>query len=100
MGGASTKVSFLTEILALNEKYCPINLMIAFKAKKQETKEAFEQWNTDGDNKFLTFKEFDAGMKSLGITQERFIVNLCRHCPSSRHDGKYWKTYISKAFIG
>ena len=42
------------------------------KAKKQETKEAFEQWNTDGDDKFLTFKEFDAGMQSVGITQERF----------------------------
>ena len=50
---------------------------MVFKAKKQETKEAFDQWNTDGDNKFLTFKEFDAGMKSLGITQERFIVSLC-----------------------
>ena len=26
----------------------------------------------DGDDKFLTFKEFDAGMQSVGITQERF----------------------------
>jgi len=102
MGGASTKVSFLPEILALNEKYCPIILIMVFKAKKQETKEAFDQWNTDGDNKFLTFKEFDAGMKSLGITQERFIVSLCPHCPTSGHmgHGKCWKTYISKAFIG
>ena len=56
--------------------------ILLFKAKKQETKEAFERWNTDGDNKFLTFQEFDAGMKSLGITQDRFqsffssIVNL------------------------
>ena len=43
------------------------------KVKKNETKTAFKQWNTDGD-KFLTFKEFDAGMQSLGITQESFIV--------------------------
>ena len=42
------------------------------KVKKNETKTAFKQWNTDGD-KFLTFQEFDAGMQSLGITQEGFL---------------------------
>ena len=48
------------------------------KVKKNETKTAFKQWNTDGD-KFLTFKEFDAGMQSLGITQEEFSIRFCSH---------------------
>ena len=55
------------------------------KAKKQETKETFKQWNTDGDSKFLTFKEFEAGMQSLGITQERFLISLL---PSDASSGR------------
>ena len=43
--------------------------------KKELAKGGFSEWNTDGDDKYLTFEEFDAGMKSLGITQERFIVS-------------------------
>ena len=51
------------------------------KVKKNETKTAFKQWNTDGD-KFLTFKEFDAGMQSLGITQEGFLFSfVILECP-------------------
>ena len=78
MGGTSTKVSFYkgyylrlfsSKIILLKFLNC------MFKAKKNETKAAFKKWNTDGD-KFLTFKEFDGGMQSLGITQERFLYSV------------------------
>ena len=103
MGGANTKVSFLPELFAENWKKNPINLIGDFKEmqeKKQLAKEGFSEWNTDGDDKYLTFEEFDAGMKSLGITKERFKVSLCHHYPSSGQNGTCSKTYTSKAFIG
>ena len=103
MGGANTKVSFLPELVAENWKNFPINLIGDFKEmqeKKQLAKEGFSEWNTDGDDKYLTFEEFDAGMKSLGITKERFKVSLCHHYPSSGQNGTCSKTYTSKAFIG
>lgn len=68
------------------------------KAKKQETKEAFDQWNTDGDNKFLTFKEFDAGMKSLGITQQGLHWIIFQMADSKKDDDKLSKKEFDKVF--
>ena len=44
--------------------------------KKQLAKEGFSEWNTDGDDKYLTFEEFDAGMNSLGITKSKSISTV------------------------
>ena len=67
------------------------------KAKKNETKTAFKQWNTDGD-KFLTFKEFDAGMQSLGITQESFLFGSVVILGGPYHMGNMYFLHVHVAY--
>ena len=89
-GRCQYKSKFFTWTSGRELKKNPINLIGDFKEmqeKKQLAKEGFSEWNTDGDDKYLTFEEFDAGMKSLGITKERFKVSLCHHYPSSGQNG-------------
>ena len=79
MGGANTKVSFnlyfWQRIGKISDK-SKLDYLIGhfqkMQEKKRSAKEGFSNWNTDGDDKYLSFEEFDAGMKSLGITKDRF----------------------------
>merc|ERR1712113_209031 len=68
------------------------------KSKKEETKAAFQKWNTDGDQKSLTFTEFSAGMSSLGITEQGLYWIMFQMAQPKKNDDKLDQKEFEKVF--